>query len=69
MLASSSCCGAFINSGLPPSARATLCGACTKTQVRSQVWKEGEKVDELVGAAKDRLKELVERHASVPVAA
>lgn len=27
-----------------------------------QVWKDGAKVDELVGAAKDRLKALVEKH-------
>ncbi len=46
-------------------------GAVVHTLCKSdlQVWKNGEKVDELVGAAKDRLKELVERHASVPVAA
>lgn len=29
----------------------------------SQVWKDGAKVEELVGAAKDRLKGLVEKHA------
>ena len=28
-----------------------------------QVWKDGQKVDELVGAAKDRLKALIEKHA------
>lgn len=28
-----------------------------------QVWKGGEKVDELVGASKDRLKSMIEKYA------
>jgi thioredoxin 1 len=28
-----------------------------------QVWKDGAKVDELVGASKDKLKELIEKYA------
>jgi thioredoxin 1 len=28
-----------------------------------QVWKNGAKVDELVGASKDKLKELIEKYA------
>ena len=34
-----------------------------------QVWKGGEKVEELVGAAKDKLKEMIEKHAAAPVPA
>ncbi|KAK9805444.1 hypothetical protein WJX73_007940 [Symbiochloris irregularis] len=28
-----------------------------------QVWKDGQKVDELVGASKEKLKELIQKHA------
>lgn len=33
-----------------------------------QVWKDGAKVEELVGAAKDALLELVQKHATMAVA-
>ena len=56
----------MLGSRCPERIRAVV---CTSRKADLQVWKNGEKVDELVGAAKDRLKELVERHASVPVAA
>ncbi len=37
--------------------------------VKHQVWKDGQKVDEFVGAAKDKLKALVEKYAGAPVPA
>lgn len=58
---------------LSGAARIPLSGEQNSDQSRLlygwQVWKGGEKVEELVGAAKDKLKEMIEKHAAAPVPA